>query len=110
LEFHTQFTGKQLEYLQKRYAETGILPKPLQDEPELYQDLYPVWEGYWLLKGSLTDPLKFSDMIAYWKDVVGMDSGELHTVLKFTRKMDEANLKVEQERAIRNQPKNSSRH
>ena len=68
-------------------------PKPLRDRPELFEDLYPIWEAFWFLHpsrqiGMDVGAIALQDIISYWKMVGVEGRSELMERVALVRAMD----------------------
>ena len=75
-------------------------PKVLEERPELFPDLYPVWDAFWYLHSTRSSGMSIggiltSEIISYWRDLIGItDQAEVAEKANYIRKMDDEYLRI----------------
>ena len=72
-------------------------PPALQRKPDLYGDLFPVWNGFWDLNSSRPVGMGLSaipilDIISYCREIHGLCGEDLRDWFRLIRAMDESYL------------------
>ena len=76
----------------------------IPEKPELYADLIPIWECFQFLSparpiGMELGAIPLSEIVAYWKDVVGvLSQDDLKEKVSLVRAVDEEYLKIMREK------------
>tara|TARA_Y100000310_G_scaffold111042_1_gene109439 strand:- start:2590 stop:2853 length:264 start_codon:yes stop_codon:yes gene_type:complete len=76
-------------------------PKPLEEKGKLYQDLFPVWNAFWVLSTSRVPDggIPMADTIAYWRELMGIvDRDELKEKVLLIQAMDAEFLRAMREK------------
>ncbi len=85
-----QYTPSQIELMERR-EET---PLAIQNLPDLFEDLVPIWLAFWTLHssrpiGMSPGAIQLSEMVTYFRDILGVtDQEELAEKIGLVRAMD----------------------
>lgn len=105
LQWSLRVPKKDEQALWRIYRRTGVMPKPLQDKPELFPYNFDIWDAFCFLSEGRThgmnamNPIQLTEMVAYmdFKGISGHDNRA--EFVEYIRAADRAFVSYQNDRA-----------